>query len=127
MLRLGFRKLSSKIEAVKIDSSKFERESVAVLESILEVLEKSSPDSVNMLNEGVLKIEFDEGTFILNKHSVTQQIWYSSPIIGPAYFEALTTSGLRWYSLKLQADVYTQFKKDVEQFTEGKVQLDFTT
>ena len=127
MFRLSLRSLSAGMEAVKINPSRFERESVAVLESILEVLERSSPDSLNVLNEGVLKVEFDHGTFIINKHSVTQQLWYSSPIIGPGYFEALTSSGLRWYSLKLEADVYTQFKNDVEAFTQGTVQLDFTT
>ena len=115
------------MHAVPIEPSKFETESVAVLEKILEALETSSADSLNNLNEGVLKVEFPDCTFILNKHAVTQQIWYSSPVIGPAYFDALTSTGNRWWSLKLQVDVFNQFKRDVDKVTSGSVNLQFPT
>jgi frataxin len=127
MLRYACRRLNKAIAAIPIEASRFESEAVAVLETVLEALESSSADSVNNLNEGVLKVEFDKGTFILNKHAVTQQIWYSSPIIGPAYFDALNSAGSRWWSLKLQTDVYTQFKRDVQAITEGSVELDLST
>ena len=126
-LRLLSQRFSSRVHAIPVDPSRFESESVAVLETVLEAIETSSADSVNNLNEGVLKVEFDDCTFILNKHAVTQQIWYSSPVIGPAYFDALTSTGQRWWSLKLDVDLFTQFKKDVSKVTKGSIDLQLPT
>ena len=108
----------------EIDAARFETEAIRTLEKVLEAVETvDNSDSSNNLNEGVLKVEFPEGTFIMNKHSITKQIWYSSPVIGPAYFEAITAAGNKWYSVKLEKDLYQQFAEDVQKLTGLKIRF----
>jgi len=128
MLRGVSRRLFSNnvLKAVPVEWTRFESEAMIALEAILDAVESAPWDAVNKLNDGVLRIDIDTNTFILNKHAVTQQIWYSSPVIGPAYFDALTSEGHRWWSLKLGIDLFTQLKRDVSKVTSGEVQLDIT-
>ena len=39
-------------------------------------------------SDGIIKIMIDESkqTFVINRHSASQKIWYSSPFSGVAYF-----------------------------------------
>ena len=104
----------------EISDSRFESEAGRALERIFEAIETAT-DADSSLNEGVLHIEFPDGTFIINKHTLTKQLWYSSPVIGPAYFEALTVSGRRWFSLKLDRDVYDQLALDVKKLANIKI------
>ena len=118
MLTRGFRRCFSTVETpAYIDSSRFESEAITALESMLETAETQIHDSVNNLNDGVLKIEHPKGTIIINKHFLTKQLWYSSPVIGPAYFDALTSLGHRWWSIKLQKDVFTQLSLDAKHLS----------
>lgn len=81
----------------------------ACLEHISEVLQAMEDDS-ELLEEtnygdGVLEIDCgDKGTFVINKHYATQQIWYSSPVSGAHYFEA--ASRPLWISQNLEMSVY---------------------
>eukprot|EP00922_Rhytidocystis_sp_ex-Travisia-forbesii_P009318 GHVS01013582.1.p1 GENE.GHVS01013582.1~~GHVS01013582.1.p1 ORF type:complete len:172 (-),score=28.25 GHVS01013582.1:397-912(-) len=68
------------------------------------------------LKDGVLRIEFISGTssplaFVLNKHYITQQIWYSSPVSGPYYFDF--PSG--WRSAKTGRTVFETLTEDVKK------------
>ena len=112
-----------------VDASRFEIDVALALDTIYEVAEAKLPDSMNSLQEGVLKIELThkdrDFTFILNKHFLTKQIWYSSPVIGPAYFDAQTTQGKRWWSFKLNRDVFDQLQSDIKTATNGDEDLDF--
>jgi frataxin-like iron-binding protein CyaY len=114
-------------QPAEIDQSKFETEAIQVLERTMALVENSIDEAESSLNEGVLKIDLTEGSFVLNKHSVTRQIWYSSPVIGPAYFEALTNSGKKWYSLKQKKDLLTQLSDDVKKLTGFKIKIDSAT
>jgi frataxin-like iron-binding protein CyaY len=102
-----------------ISDSQFEADASRALERIFEGADASEGES--SLHEGVLRVSFPEGEFVLNKHAITKQIWYSSPVIGPAYFDALTAAERRWYSLKLEKDVFEQFAQDVKKLTNIKI------
>lgn len=114
-----FSNVGVKDAPVSISDSQFEADAARALERIFEGAETSEAES--SLHEGVLRVAFPEGEFVLNKHSITKQIWYSSPVIGPAYFEALTVANRRWYSLKLEMDVFEQFALDVKKLTNMKI------
>ena len=105
----------------EITESRFELEALRALERIYEAVEQTASDAEASLNEGVLRIEFPDGVFVINKHALTKQLWYSSPVIGPAYFEAMTAAGRRWYSLKLEKDVYDQLVQDVKKLANIKI------
>lgn len=38
------------------------------------------------LSDGVMNIVTNEGTWVINKHSHTRQIWLSSPVSGPSKY-----------------------------------------
>merc|ERR550537_436862 len=42
--------------------------------------------------DGVLTLQGPRGTLVVNKHYLTQQIWYSSPFVGPQYFSPSTSA-----------------------------------
>lgn len=109
-----------------MEESEFERRSIRELVSISELIE-SQMESVGAesvdLHEGVLSLEFPKGTFVLNKHCASRQIWYSSPVSQPAYFDALNREGKSWWSERLQADLRDTLGKDIQSLTGKKVSL----
>jgi len=55
--------------------------------------------------DGVLTLQGPRGTLVVNKHYLTQQIWYSSPFVGPQYFSPSTSAaapGYVWTSTGLE-------------------------
>jgi frataxin len=45
------------------------------------------------LQGGVLNVEADDGTWVVNKHAPTQQIWLSSPLSGARHYAFDSRSG----------------------------------
>lgn len=41
---------------------------------------------VDLTDDGVLTIVADNGEYVINKHFITKQIWYSSPVSSLKYF-----------------------------------------
>lgn len=65
----------------------FELISLNVLESISEALEESCPDFDVSYSDGILSIKAQNGKeLVVNKHSASQKIWFSSPVSGAKYF-----------------------------------------
>lgn len=68
----------------------FEHELESLLECLVVLLESSRLESSNLdvnLADGVLSVASPtKGTWILNKHTPTRQIWLSSPVSGPRKF-----------------------------------------
>lgn len=52
-------------------------------------------------SDGILKIEVEKTkqTYVINKHSASQKIWYSSPISGADYF-SFDEIGAKWLDSK---------------------------
>lgn len=56
-------------------------------DSLLATLEEALGDHVDAeLQGGILTVEGGEGTWIVNKHAPTQQIWLSSPVSGARHY-----------------------------------------
>ncbi len=65
-------------------------------DSLLATLEEALGDHVDAeLHGGILTVEGDAGTWIVNKHAPTRQIWMSSPVSGARHYAFDEGSG-RW-------------------------------
>uniref|UniRef100_A0A0G4HTH9 Uncharacterized protein n=1 Tax=Chromera velia CCMP2878 TaxID=1169474 RepID=A0A0G4HTH9_9ALVE len=66
------------------------------------------------LREGVLTIDLGRlGIFVINKHFLTQQLWYSSPVSGAQYFDF--SSNPKWMSQTLKQDLFTVLSTELSQ------------
>lgn len=112
--------------AAKLGESEFDSLALGELQHLADLVDTSS-DSIDAENveihEGVLTIEFPKGTFVLNKHGASKQIWYSSPVSPPAYFEPLTDTGKKWWSLRLQMNLRDKLSSDILRLTGHRVEL----
>jgi frataxin len=61
-------------------------------DSLLESLEEEIDDAE--LQGGVLTVDADAGTWVVNKHAPTRQIWLSSPKSGARHYAFDQASGL---------------------------------
>ena len=102
----------------------FESAAMAELHAIAEAVD-SQIDAVGAeaveFHEGVLSVEFPNGTFVLNKHAASGQIWYSSPVSAPAYFDRRPTG---WISSKLGLSLRDKFSNDILTLTGHRVGLE---
>ena len=59
-----------------------------IIYKIAETIEDADPNGeIDIdLNDGILTLITDYGTFVINKQSVAKEIWLSSPISGPYHF-----------------------------------------
>eukprot|EP00929_Paragymnodinium_shiwhaense_P082520 TRINITY_DN43509_c0_g1_i2.p1 TRINITY_DN43509_c0_g1~~TRINITY_DN43509_c0_g1_i2.p1 ORF type:complete len:223 (-),score=51.33 TRINITY_DN43509_c0_g1_i2:178-846(-) len=96
-----------------IDETWFHAHADEVLNCLHDVLVAAELDCVDDLifDDGVLNITMTEGgTFVINKHYVTKQIWYASPNSGALYFSPQKDG--TWTSRKDGRDIVTVFTKD---------------
>lgn len=64
-------------------------------DSLLATLEEALADHVDAeLQGGILTVEGDAGTWIVNKHAPTRQIWLSSPVSGARHYAFDGDTGL---------------------------------
>jgi len=71
-------------------------------DSLLESLEEEIADAE--LQGGVLTVEVDDGTWVVNKHAPTRQIWLSSPKSGARHYAFDEGSGL-WRDTRGNGDL----------------------
>jgi iron donor protein CyaY len=66
----------------------FAQEVEEIIYKIAETIEDSDPEgTIDVdLNDGILMLITDAGTFVINKQSSAKEIWLSSPISGPYHF-----------------------------------------
>ncbi len=76
----------------------------SLADSLLEALEEALVDAERQ--GGVLTVEGDEGTWIVNKHAPTRQVWLSSPKSGARHYAFAQDSGL-WQDTRGGADLLT--------------------
>jgi len=71
----------------QMPEAEFHRLADVVLDECMTRVEDLGLEDWSM-DDGVLKIETLDGKhFVINKHFMTQQIWYSSPVSGALYFD----------------------------------------
>ncbi len=73
-------------------------------DSLLESLEEAIDDAE--LQGGVLTVEADGGTWVVNKHAPTRQIWLSSPKSGARHYAFDAATGL-WKDTRGNGDLLT--------------------
>jgi frataxin len=74
-------------------------------DSLLETLEEGIGDHADAeLQGGILTVQGKAGTWIVNKHAPTRQIWLSSPKSGAKHFAFEAGSGL-WQDTRGGADL----------------------
>lgn len=59
-----------------------------ILDRIVQDIEDQDPEGeIDLdLNDGILTLITQHGTFVINKQSAAKEIWLSSPISGPYHF-----------------------------------------
>jgi len=72
-------------------------------DSLLKTLEEGLDGE---LQGGVLTVEGEAGTWIVNKHAASRQVWLSSPKSGARHYAFEATKGL-WQDTRGGADLLT--------------------
>ena len=80
-------------------------------DSLLEALEAGIGDDAE-LQGGILTLEGEDGTWVVNKHAPTRQIWLSSPLSGARHFAFDQASGL-WKDTRGGADLLSTIKAEL--------------
>ena len=72
-----------------MNPSQFTSLTSAIFEDLAEQIEEQDPtgDIDVILAGDVMTIETPIGTFVINRHSVLQEIWLASPLSGPYHFK----------------------------------------
>ena len=79
----------------------------SLADSLLEALEEGLGNVADAeLQGGVLTVEGDEGTWVVNKHAPTRQIWLSSPKSGARHYAFDEGTGL-WRDTRGAGDLMT--------------------
>jgi frataxin len=77
----------------------------SLADSLLAALEEGLGEHVDAeLQGGILTVDGDDGTWIVNKHAPTKQIWLSSPKSGARHYAFDAGSG-RWQDTRGGADL----------------------
>ena len=79
----------------------------SLADSLLEALEEGLGDVADAeLQGGVLTVEADGGTWVVNKHAPTKQIWLSSPKSGARHYAFDQARG-QWRDTRGDGDLLT--------------------
>ncbi len=82
-------------------------------DSLLEYLEETLADATDAeLQGGVLSIQGEAGTLLVNKHAPTRQIWLSSPKSGARHFAFEASSGL-WQDTRGAEDLLSALSDEL--------------
>ena len=79
-------------------------------DSLLESLEEEIDDAE--LQGGVLTIDGDDGTWVVNKHAPTRQVWLSSPKSGARHYAFDEATGL-WKDTRGGSDLLTVLSSEL--------------
>jgi len=80
-----------------MNDSEFAALAEETIDAIAESIEAQDPEGeIDLdLNDNILTLVTEDGTFVINKQSAAKEIWLSSPITGPYHFIAKDGS---WHS-----------------------------
>lgn len=82
-------------------------------DSLLATLEEALGDHVDAeLQGGILTVEGDAGTWIVNKHAPTRQIWLSSPVSGARHYAFDAATG-RWQDTRGGGDLLERLRSEL--------------
>jgi frataxin len=85
----------------------------SLADSLLESLEEGLDGTADAeLQGGVLTVEGDGGTWLVNKHAPTRQIWLSSPKSGARHFTFEAATGL-WRDTRGAGDLLSALSDEL--------------
>jgi frataxin len=85
----------------------------SLADSLLEALEEDIGEHAEAELQGsVLTVEGEGGTWIVNKHAPTRQIWLSSPRSGARHYAFDAGSGL-WQDTRGSGDLLTTLSEEL--------------
>lgn len=77
----------------------------SLADSLLAALEEAIADHADAeLQGGILTVEGDDGTWIVNKHAPTRQVWLSSPRSGARHYAFAAEAG-KWLDTRGGGDL----------------------
>jgi frataxin len=77
------------------------------------------------MSSGVLNISLGKaGTWVINKQTPNKQIWYSSPISGPARYEFDEKTN-RWVHTRDGSSIGEVFEKEVKDVTGERIEIEW--
>src|ERR1700741_5319848 len=99
-----------------------ERSFESLADSLLEALEGALADGADAeLQGGVLTVEGEAGTWVVNKHAPTRQIWLSSPKSGARHYAFDAAAGL-WRDTRVGADLLATLSSEFDVELEWRPQ-----
>jgi frataxin len=85
----------------------------SLADSLLDALEEGIGDDLDVERQGgVLTVEGEEGTWIVNKHAPTRQVWLSSPKSGARHYAFERASGL-WRDTRGEGDLLSTLSAEL--------------
>ena len=94
-------------------------ESIAdeILEEIYQDLEQKYQSEIEIdIEDGVLQFTFEinnkKNSFVINRNSASQKIWYSSPVSKPKYYEYHQLD-YSWIESSTKTNLKNDLKKDI--------------
>src|SRR5258707_9565694 len=85
----------------------------SLADSLLETLEEGIGDHADAeLQGGMLRVEGEAGTWIVNKHAPTRQIWLSSPKSGAKHY-AFEAANCLWRDTRGGADLLSTLSDEL--------------
>jgi frataxin len=95
----------------------FDSDATRFLAALTSAFEDALPQAEVDLEGGVLTVELDDGgTYVINKHAPTQQIWVSSPASGATHFARDQGSG-RWIDTRGGRDLAGMLREEIRAAT----------
>ena len=85
----------------------------SLADSLLAALEEGLGEHVDAeLQGGILTVDGDDGTWIVNKHAPTKQVWLSSPKSGARHYAFDAGSG-RWRDTRGGVDLLAHLSEEL--------------
>lgn len=86
--------------------------------------DKTGEDVEVSLSQGVLNITYrPHGTWVINKQTTNQQIWWSSPKSGPQRYEYQINQN-KWTNTRSGHDLYKIFQNELEAASGVSIEID---
>lgn len=97
-----------------MDAAKFDNLADRTLKHLMVAIEDQMADEIDDidLQGSVLTIDLVVGgTYVINKHSATQEIWLSSPKSGAAHFKFAPSK--QWLSTREDGNLHDRLEKEL--------------
>ena len=94
------------------------------VETVMDLVDRVDADTVEdtKFADGVLNVETERGTFVLNKQAPKRQLWLSSPISGPHHYD-MVGDGDMWRSDRDGHALHEKLSEELSDVLEAEVRV----